>query len=285
MKVLITGTGQLAWELIQTAPKGVDAGMAGRSELDITRREVCESVLRARRPQLVINTAAYTAVDAAESEREAAFAVNEQGVANLADACESVGARLFHLSTDFVFDGLSQRPYRPGDEVSPLSVYGASKLAGETVLRNRLPEAVIVRTSWLYSRNGGNFVKTMLRLMAEKPALKVVVDQVGSPTWANGLAGMLWQGALNSVPGGLYHWSDAGVASWYDFAVAIQDLGLELGLLKEAIPIEPVGTEAFPTPAKRPAYSVLDAGASETAFQVQRTHWRRQLRQMMLTLP
>ncbi len=167
MNALIVGTGQLAWDLMQTAPASVNARMVGRADLDIRLSGACETVLAAHKPDIVINAAAYTAVDKAEAEREAAFAVNEQGVANLADACQQVGARLFHVSTDFVFDGEKNTPYLPGDKANPQCVYGASKLAGEAVLRQRMPDAVIVRTGWLYSCNGGNFVKTMLRLMAD----------------------------------------------------------------------------------------------------------------------
>jgi len=285
MNVLIIGSGQLAWDLVQTVPQGVDASMVGRNELDITKAETCKQLLAARRPDVVINAAAYTAVDKAESDRDVAFAVNEQGVANLAGACHSVGARLFHVSTDFVFDGQGNRPYLPDDATYPLSVYGASKLAGERVLREKMPDAVIVRTGWLYSRNGGNFVKTMLRLMAEKPELKVVSDQIGTPTWTKGLALLLWSGVLKAVPGGLYHWSDAGVASWYDFAVAIQGIAVEKGILDKVIPIGPIPSSEFPTPAKRPAYSVLDKRETEQVFRVEAEHWRRQLEKMLDELP
>lgn len=285
MNVLIVGTGQLAWDLMQTAPASVNARMVGRADLDITLYDACETVLAAHKPDIVINAAAYTAVDKAESEREAAFAVNEQGVANLADACEKIGARLFHVSTDFVFDGEKNTPYLPEDSANPQCVYGASKLAGESVLRHRMPETVIVRTGWLYSCNGGNFVKTMLRLMAEKPELGVIVDQVGTPTWARGLAQLLWIGAIRGVPGGIYHWSDAGVASWYDFAVAIQDIGVELEILDEAIPVRAIPASEYPTPAKRPAYSVLDKRETESVFGVECVHWRRQLWEMMELLP
>jgi len=285
MKVLIIGSGQLAWDLIQTVPQGVDASKVGRGELDITQAEACVRVLNACRPDVVINGAAYTAVDKAESDRDAAFLVNEQGTANLAVACRSVGARLFHVSTDFVFDGQGNRPYRPGDAARPLSVYGASKLAGEQVLREQMPDAVIVRTGWLYSCNGGNFVKTMLRLMVEKPELRVVSDQIGTPTWAKGLALLLWSGVLKAVPGGLYHWSDAGVASWYDFTVAIQDIAVGKRILDKVIPIRPISTSEFPMQARRPAYSVLDKQETERVFQVEAEHWWRQLGKMFNAMP
>lgn len=283
-KVLIVGSGQLAWELIQTAPSNVEPVMVSLPELDITRKGDCDQALSAHKPDWVINAAAYTAVDRAESEREAAFAVNEQGVLNLASACHQAGARLLHISTDFVFSGEGNRPYTPEDRPDPQSVYGASKLAGEWVLERHTHNAVVVRTSWLYSRNGHNFVKTLLRLMAEKPELTVVDDQLGTPTWGRGLALTLWAGVLKSVPGGIYHWSDAGVASWYDFAVAIQDIALELGLLEEAIPVRPIPSRDYPQTAPRPRYSVLDKSLTETVFGVEAQHWRRQLKQMLLEL-
>jgi len=259
--------------------------MVSLPELDITRKADCEQMLSAHKPDWVINAAAYTAVDQAESEREAAFAVNEQGVLNLARACDQVNARLLHISTDFVFSGEGNRPYTPEDTPDPQSVYGASKLAGEWVLERYNHDAVVVRTAWLYSCNGHNFVKTMLRLMAEEPELSVVDDQVGTPTWGRGLALTLWAGVLKDVPGGVYHWSDAGVASWYDFAVAIQDIALELGLLEEAIPVRPIPSRDFPQQAPRPRYSVLDKSLTEAVFDVEAEHWRRQLKQMLSELP
>ena len=284
MKVLITGGGQLAWEMAQTVPASIELIAAPRGILDITDANACEKLLQQHQPKWVINTAAYTAVDRAEQEKEEAFAVNEQGAANVAWACNKIDARLIHVSTDFVFDGRSNTPYTTEAAVNPLSVYGSSKLAGEQAVAAALPDAVIVRTSWLYSTAGANFVKTMLRLMVERPELGVVTDQVGSPTWAHGLAYVLWRGVEQDVAGGIYHWSDAGVASWYDFAVAIQDVALELGLLKAAVPIKPVATAAYPTPAERPMYSLLDARKTLETFDVSREHWRRQLKTMLIRL-
>ncbi|GGX60238.1 dTDP-4-dehydrorhamnose reductase [Saccharospirillum salsuginis] len=284
MKVLVTGSGQLAWELEQTVPASVELVKAPRAVLDITDDMACERVLSEVRPDWVINAAAYTAVDKAETEVEQAYAVNETGAANLARASARCGARLMHVSTDFVFDGNTSRPYEPGSDVNPQSVYGASKLAGERAVLKELSSAVIVRTAWVYSAHGQNFVKTMLRLMREKPELGVIVDQVGTPTWARGLAEVLWQGVSRAVPGGVYHWSDAGVASWYDFAVAIQDAALKRDRLHQAIPVKPIRTEAFPTPAKRPAYSVLDKASTWEAIGVAPVHWRHQLEAMMDTL-
>lgn len=280
-KVLITGNGQLAWELIHTKPDSVEASLVTRSELDITDRAACKAVLEVCLPDIVINAAAYTAVDKAESEIDLAFSVNERGASNLAFACNSVGARLFHVSTDFVFDGKSAQPYTPDSKPNPQGVYGTSKLAGERAVLEASSDSVVVRTAWLYSEHGNNFVKTMLRLMTEKPQLGVIVDQVGTPTWARGLANTLWAGIERNVAGGIYHWSDAGVASWYDFAIAIQDIALDLGLLREAIPVNAIPSSAYATPAKRPAYSVLDKSKTLEAFGVESAHWRRQLRLMM----
>jgi dTDP-4-dehydrorhamnose reductase len=279
--ILVTGSGQLGWELAQTVPMDVAWVSAPRARLDITDEATCRRVIGEEQPDWVINTAAYTAVDRAETEPEQAFAVNEKGIANLAGACQEYGARLLHVSTDFVFNGSSGTPYKPYDEVCPLSEYGRSKQAGEKALMDILPNAVIIRTSWLYSCHGSNFVKTMLRLLAERPHLNVVADQVGAPTWARGLAETLWSGVCKQVSGGIYHWSDAGVASWYDFAVAIQDISLEKGLLTRRIPINPISTTAYPTPARRPAYSVLDKSSTLSNFDVSCQHWRHQLARML----
>lgn len=283
-KVLITGNGQLAWELTKIKPESVDVSLLSRAELDITDRAACKKVLEAYKPDFLINAAAYTAVDKAESETEQAYLVNEQGASNLALACKAIDARLFHVSTDFVFDGAGSQPYTPESKPNPQGVYGASKLAGEEAALGCSSESVVVRTAWLYSEHGSNFVKTMLRLMAEKPQLGVIVDQVGTPTWARGLASVLWSGIERNVPGGVYHWSDAGAASWYDFAIAIQDIGLELDLLPTAVPVNPIPSSAYPTPAKRPPYSVLDKSKTLEVFGVESVHWRRQLRSMMESL-
>ena len=205
------------------APEGSEIIAYDVDELDITRGDAVRDCLLSRRPDLVINAAAYTAVDKAESDKDNAFAVNADGPKNIAAACKLAGARMIHISTDFVFDGKSSRPYLPGDPAAPISVYGASKLEGERqALGHNEGRTAVVRTSWLYSRHGGNFVKTMLRLMKDKPQVGVVSDQIGTPTWARTLAEAVWRFAKKPELFGIYHLSDAGVASWYDFAVAIQ---------------------------------------------------------------
>jgi dTDP-4-dehydrorhamnose reductase len=282
VKVLITGKGgQLAWELENTA--GVDDQLVvlSRKELDISDADSVKKNMALHQPDLVINAAAYTAVDKAETEQDKAFAVNDTGAKNLATVCKEQHVRLLHVSTDFVFDGTKPTPYQTNDAVNPLGVYGASKLAGDLGVMQILPSSVIVRTAWVYSQHGNNFVKTMLRLMAEKPQLGIVYDQVGTPTWAAGLAKWLWAVAEKPEVSGVFHWTDAGVASWYDFAVAIQELGIEKGLLAKTIPISAIPASQYPTPAQRPSFSVIDKTSAETAAGVNTVHWRQQLSSMM----
>lgn len=283
MKVAVIGkNGQLAWELARSRPESWEVAIWGSAELSVVDSQAVTAKLQGFQPQVVINCAAYTAVDKAESDAINAYAINERGVRNLASTCWQIGARLLHVSTDFVFDGRKSIPYNSGDQPNPLGVYGASKLAGEQQLQQLLPDtSTIVRTSWVYSANGNNFVKTMLRLLKEKPQLNVIADQVGSPTWAKNLALWLWTVAEKRDANGIYHWSDAGVASWYDFAVAIQELALEKGLLDTAKPIHPIPTEAYPTPARRPHYSVMDKRSAESVSSIQAGHWRKYLSLML----
>jgi dTDP-4-dehydrorhamnose reductase len=200
----------------------------------------------------------------------------------VAQAAQEVGARVIHVSTDFVFDGSKGRPYTPDDEPKPLNVYGRTKLAGEQLVRERTAgAALIVRTAWVYAAQGHNFVRTMLRLMREREPVGVVCDQVGTPTWARGLARALWIAVERFDIRGLVHWTDAGVASWYDFAVAIQEEALTLGLLPGAVPISPLRTEEFPRPARRPSYSVLDKTSGWAALGGPPPHWRVNLRCML----
>jgi dTDP-4-dehydrorhamnose reductase len=283
--MLITGaSGQLGRELTAAAPADSPVCALARRDLDITDTDAIAGVLEATAPDVVINAAAYTAVDRAEHERARAFAVNERGAANLARVAAHRDIRLIHVSTDFVFDGQQARPYEPGDTPNPLGSYGESKLAGEASILDALAErALIVRTGWVYSAHGRNFVDTMLRLMHEKEALRVVCDQVGTPTWAAGLASVLWVAAGSRV-NGILHWSDAGLASWYDFAVAIQEEASAVGLLEQAIPIAPVSTAQYPIPAQRPPFAVLDKGATTSALGQCPEHWRVSLRKMMQEL-
>ena len=295
MKILVTGkNGQLGSELQKTCPSNVELICFGSKELDISNAEQVNELLITHSPDIVINAAAYTAVDKAETDTDTAYAVNEQGAANLANACKNIDAKLIHISTDFVFDGTSTMPYTATDATNPLGVYGASKLAGEQAINEILgSQATIVRTAWVYSVFGNNFVKTMLRLMAEKEQLGIVGDQVGTPTWAAGLANMLWalvakarsEQVLNTENiATILNWTDAGVASWYDFAVAIQELAIEQGLLTKSIPISAIPAASYPTPAKRPAFSVLNKAQAEEISGVKTVHWRTQLKAMLTEL-
>ena len=295
MKILVTGkNGQLGSELQKTCPSNVELICFGSKELDISNAEQVNELLITHSPDIVINAAAYTAVDKAETDTDTAYAVNEQGAANLANTCKNIDAKLIHISTDFVFDGTSTMPYTASDATNPLGVYGASKLAGEQAINEILgSQATIVRTAWVYSVFGNNFVKTMLRLMAEKEQLGIVGDQVGTPTWAAGLANMLWalvakassEQVLNTEnTATILNWTDAGVASWYDFAVAIQELAIEQGLLTKSIPISAIPAASYPTPAKRPAFSVLNKAQAEEISGVKIVHWRTQLKAMLTEL-
>ncbi len=285
MRALITGAGgQLGWALRRAAPTDAAITALERGALDITVAGAVNDAVAQHRPDVILNGAAYTAVDKAEQDREAAFATNELGAANLARAAAACGAWLAHVSTDFVFDGRSPRPYKPDAQANPLNVYGASKLAGERhVLAVREAGFLVLRTSWLYGARGRNFVTTMVRLMRERERLDVVADQVGTPTWAKTLAEAVWR-AAGQRAAGVLHWSDAGVASWYDFAVAIQEEASAIGLLERAVPIHPIATDDCPTPARRPPYSVLETSATRAALGMPASHWRVNLRRMLREL-
>lgn len=292
MKILITGKGgQLAWELEQTAPSQHTITAFDSQQLDITQQQAVFDAIAGYQPDVVINAAAYTAVDKAETDKETAYAVNQNGSENLALACKEHNATLVHVSTDFVFDGNQTTPYQPDDRPCPVNVYGDSKLQGDLKIAAILGnQATIIRTAWVYSAHGNNFVKTMLRLMAEKEQLGIVYDQVGTPTWAKGLAQMIWNlieqqtqntTGAESEQTQILHWTDAGVASWYDFAVAIQELAVEKGLLDKSIPVRPIPAAAYPTPAKRPSFSVIDKTSAEQASQTETVYWRKQLAAML----
>lgn len=278
MKALITGAnGQLGRCMMRSAPPGVEIVAAGSAQLDIRDAAAVEALVTAARPDVIFNCAAYTAVDKAESEEDAALAVNAHGVAHLAAAALRHGARFVHVSTDFVFDGRSGVPYRPDAPTGPTGAYGRTKLAGE---RAAGEDALIVRTAWVYGPTGHNFVRTMLRLMAERDEVRVVADQIGTPTYAPSLASALWALAGTGARG-IHHYTDSGVASWYDFAVAIQEEALVQGLLAHAVPVVPIATREFPTPAARPHYSVLDKGDTFALLGAPAPHWRVNLRRMM----
>lgn len=286
MTALVLGSkGQLGVALAATKPAQQDIVGLDLPELDITDRDALLAICMDVSPDVIVNAAAYTAVDAAESDAATATAVNTDGPANIAAAAREIGARVIHISTDFVFDGAATTPYSPDTAPSPLSVYGKTKLAGEQAVLAALPDsAMVIRTAWLYSVTGNNFVKTMLRLMHERDELGVVADQRGTPTWANSLAETVWAAAAAKDVSGTFHWTDFGEASWHDFAVAIQAEALAVGLLEQLIPVQPIGSDQYPTPAHRPAYSVLDCSTTEQALGVQRRPWRDNLCAMLREL-
>ena len=282
MKILLTGAGgQVGRAFCTLAPAGASVAALTHADLDITDAAQVQRAVAAHAPQWIVNAAAYTAVDAAESARAAAHALNASAVGYLAQAATRAHARLVHLSTDFVFDGRASNPYEPDALTAPIGVYGATKLAGEQQALADDAPSIVVRTSWVYAAYGQNFVRTMLRLMAAKPEVRVVCDQIGSPTWASGLAQILWRMIEIDAPGGIHHWCDAGVASWYDFAIAIQEEALQRGILAQAIPVLPIRSAQYPTAAKRPAYSVLDADRTRALTGAPAVHWRAQLRKML----
>ena len=297
MKVLLTGRqGQLGQALVQSLPQGIELIATGRSELDLSDGSACGAAVAELRPDWVLNAGAYTAVDRAESEPELAAAVNADAPGAFARALAETGGRLLQVSTDFVFNGAQGSPYRPDQELDPLGVYGTTKAAGETAAL-ALPGTRVLRTSWVYGPVGKNFCLTMLRLHAAKAAagepLGVVADQVGCPTSTHTLAAACWRaiGADSAVASTsasasasayasaaiegprILHWSDAGAASWYDFAVAIGELGVATGLLERAAVVRPLSTADYPTPAQRPSYSLLDCSSSRLALALDPVHW------------
>lgn len=284
-KVMVTGAGgQLGSTLCLSAPPSVEVCALTRSDCDICDPAAVETVLDEQCPQLLINAAAYTAVDRAEEESAAAFAANAEAPGVLARACAQRGIRFFHVSTDFVFDGLRSSPYPVEAQTAPLGVYGQSKQAGEQATLESGADALILRTGWVYSHDGQNFMQTMLRLHGSHDEISVVSDQVGTPTDALSLAGALWAAAHHPALSGIYHWSDAGVCSWYDFALAIGEEALALGLLSKMATVKPIRTEDYPTAAQRPAYSVLDKTRSWQDFEIPPMHWRSQLRAVLTRL-
>lgn len=273
--ILVTGAnGQVGKELRDIARQnsGCTFTFVGKEDLPIENDELVRKFFAITKPTAVINCAAYTAVDKAETEKELAFQINGKSVGVLAAVSKENGARFIHISTDYVFDGTNKTPYKPSDPTSPINTYGASKLKGETEATALNYSSVIVRTSWVYSLHGKNFVKTMMKLMKEKTDLNVVNDQVGSPTYAADLAELLLTIAVSAefIPG-IFHFSNEGVISWYDFALEIAALTGSNSI------IHPVPSVLFPTPAKRPAYSVMDNSAICNAYGVRLKPWKESL--------
>lgn len=274
-KVLITGaSGQLGSELklLSDKQQNIQFTHTDYEELDITNIDAVNQFIKTHNPIFVINCAAYTAVDKAENEPEKAELLNALAVKNLAEACHSNNSYLIHISTDYVFDGCSYRPYRENDQTSPTSTYGATKVKGEQYAL-AYERSIVIRTSWLYSSFGNNFVKTMLKLGSERDELNVVFDQVGTPTFAADLAYAILQiveKTLNNQKdfrGGIYHYSNEGVCSWFDFAKKIMQIG------NRSCRINPIESKDYPTPAKRPHYSILNKGKIKKTYNLFIPHW------------
>ncbi|HEX4583517.1 MAG TPA: dTDP-4-dehydrorhamnose reductase [Burkholderiaceae bacterium] len=273
MKILLTGgTGQVGWELQRCLARLGEVLAPDRSVLDLGRPDTLAPLVRSVGPDLIVNAAAYTAVDRAESEGQACFAVNAESVAALAQEAARLGALLVHYSTDYVFDGAKRSAYVESDPTGPINAYGRSKLAGEREIARSGCRHLILRTGWVYAMRGRNFLLTMLRLARERPQLRVVDDQVGAPTWARDIAQATLIGLDRPTPiEGLYHVTAGGEASWFQFAGRILKLA---GLTTTLVPIP---TSDYPTPAARPAYSVLDSGRFESAARVRIGIWDERL--------
>ena len=284
MKVLLTGAGgQLGQALIASAPEGIELVTTSRQQLDLADPEACSSAVEQHQPDWVLNAGAYTAVDKAESEPELAHAVNAGAPEAFARGLDQQGGRLLQISTDFVFNGSQGTPYQPEQARAPLGVYGASKAAGEAAVQTIFGaggRGLILRTSWVIGPVGKNFALTMLRLHRERDQLGVVADQVGCPTSTLNLAHTCWRTLQiaddRDVPA-VMHWSDAGAASWYDVAVAVGQIGADLGLIATPAEVQPITTEDYPTPAERPAYSLLDCTATRAALDLKGEHWQQAL--------
>ncbi|WP_159819316.1 dTDP-4-dehydrorhamnose reductase [Cyanobium sp. Copco_Reservoir_LC18] len=291
VRVLLTGRhGQLGQALLARVPAGIDLIATGRDALDLADADACRAAVAQHRPDWVLNAGAYTAVDRAEAEPELAEAVNAGAPGAFAEALAGTGGRLLQVSTDFVFDGGQGHPYAPEQALAPLGVYGATKAEGERRAAAALPaeRLCLLRTSWVYGPVGANFCLTMLRLHRAKAAagepLGVVADQVGCPTATAGLAEACWRVIERGVSG-RHHWSDCGAASWYDFAVAIGLLAAARGLIPAPARVRPITTADYPTPARRPAYSLLDATTTRHALALEGQHWQAALAEVLARIP
>jgi dTDP-4-dehydrorhamnose reductase len=291
MRVLVTGgAGQLGQALLSTKPSGVQLISLSRTELDLADQTACNRAVQDYKPDWVLNAGAYTAVDQAEGEPELAMAINAGAPAAFAKALYVCGGRLLQLSTDYVFSGCQGSPYRPDQIPNPLGVYGATKAAGESAAL-QLPAARVLRTSWVYGPIGRNFCRMMLRLHLERSAsgrpLGVVADQVGCPTSTHTLAAACWRAlGVDADPDGprVLHWSDSGAATWYDFALAIGELGVEVGLLCQSAEVVPLTTAEYPTLARRPSYSLLDCTDSRRILGLEPENWRTALKTVLRSM-
>jgi dTDP-4-dehydrorhamnose reductase len=291
IKVMLTGKdGQLGKALVEKIPADIEVVALGRQDLDLSNKEACHNAVLEHRPDWILNAGAYTAVDRAESEPELAMAVNAVAPEAFAQALGEVGGRLLQVSTDFVFNGTQAHPYHPDQPVDPICVYGVTKAEGERLVQKALPAThyCILRTSWVYGPVGNNFCLTMLRLhrlkSAQNETLNVVADQIGCPTSTLSLACACWS-AINHDTSGIHHFCDAGAASWYDFAIAIGDAGVAAGVIDQSAIVVPITSSEYPTPAKRPGYSLLDCTTTRTALELEINHWQKELSKVISKIP
>ncbi len=291
IKIMLTGKdGQLGKALVERIPPGIKLVALGRQELDLNDKQACFNAVLEHRPDWVLNAGAYTVVDRAESEPELALAVNAAAPEAFAQALGEVGGRLLQVSTDFVFNGSQAHPYHPNQPVDPISIYGATKAEGERLIQKALPTTnhCILRTSWVYGPVGNNFCLTMLRLhrlkSAQNETLNVVADQIGCPTSTLNLADACWS-AINHGTTGIHHFCDAGAASWYDFAIAIGNAGVAAGIIDQSAKVIPITSAEYPTPAKRPGYSLLDCTATRSALELEPNHWQKELSIVISKIP
>ncbi|MBS4043088.1 MAG: dTDP-4-dehydrorhamnose reductase [Chitinophagaceae bacterium] len=285
--ILVTGKdGQLGFELQQIQKNyssQFDFLFVGRKELDLSVPETIASFIEKHQPKYLINAAAYTAVDKAETEAELAFTINASSPSEMAKVCKEINCHFIHISTDYVFDGKKKSPYMPSDQTNPINIYGASKAKGEELILEHNPQSIVIRTSWVYSSHGKNFVKTMMSLMSERDEINVVNDQIGNPTYAADLAEAILQivsklNNSNLIHSSIYHYSNTGNISWFQFAEEIQKLS------SHKCRVNPIASVSFPTPAKRSSYSVLDCSAIQKDFGVEIKNWKSSLATMLNNL-
>ena len=293
MKVLITGSqGQLGKELLKNVPHDIEVIAADRKTFNLLDLKDCREFIFDNKPDWIINAAAYTAVDLAEDEEEKAILINGEAPTEIANALKKTGGKLLQISTDFVFDGKSSSPYKVDDEPNPINIYGKSKLLGENGIKNILQDNnqyIILRTSWVMGSEGNNFAKTMLRLLKLKDKISVVYDQIGCMTSSKYLSNICWLIIQKDLTKNInnqkiLHWTDAGVASWFDIATEIGDLSLKFNLLKNPAKVLPILSENFPTKAKRPNFSLLDCSITKELLNIENNYWRFALSEILQEL-
>ena len=293
MKVLITGSqGQLGKELLKNIPHDIEVIAADRRTFNLLDLKDCREFIFDNKPDWIINAAAYTAVDLAEDEEEKAILINGEAPTAIANALKKTGGKLLQISTDFVFDGKSSSPYKVDDEPNPINIYGKSKLLGENGIKNIMQENnqyIILRTSWVMGSEGNNFTKTMLRLLKIKEKVSVVYDQIGCMTSSKYLSNICWLIIQKDITKNInnqkiFHWTDAGVSSWFDIATEIGDLSFKLNLLKNPAKVLPISSDNFPTRAKRPNFSLLDCSITKEILNIENKYWRYSLLEILQEL-